>query len=311
MTHIRNLTDAQLERPSVVTIGVFDGVHRGHQQLLKRLSDKAREAGWLAVALTFFPHPDIVLRGQVGRYYLSSPEERAELLMKHGIDHVITHPFNEQVRQIRAADFVDMLLNHLQMRTLWVGANFAMGYKREGNLDFLRTQGEQKGFTVEVVDMMRTENPGEVISSTAIRERLYAGDVETAHRWLGRPYPVSGEVVHGEKRGRKIGFPTANVSVWEGRIIPANGVYAGWAWLDNRRYMAVTNVGVRPTFAGDNVTVEVHLLDFQQDIYGQNLRFEFLKRLRPEKKFDGIESLIAQINADVEAGRAYLTSLNG
>ncbi len=310
MTHIRNLTDAQLERPSVVTIGVFDGVHRGHQHLLKRLSEKAREAHWLAVALTFFPHPDIVLRGQVGRYYLSSPDERAELLMKHGIDHVITHPFNEHVRQIRAADFVDMLLNHLQMRTLWVGANFAMGYKREGNLDFLRSQGEQKGFTVEVVDMMRTENPGEVISSTAIRERLYTGDVETAHRWLGRPYAVSGEVIHGEKRGRKIGFPTANISVWDERIIPANGVYAGWAWLDNQRYMAVTNVGIRPTFAGDDVTVEVHLLDFQQDIYGQNLRFEFIKRLRPEKKFNGIEALIAQINADVAAGRAYLTSLN-
>ncbi len=305
MKHIYNLADAHLQQPSVVTIGVFDGVHRGHQYLIRQLVEEAHSTNRLAVVLTFFPHPDIVLRGLKGRYYLTTAEQKAEQLMKLGVDLVVTHPFNDETRQIRAAAFVDRLLEHLRLNALWVGEDFAMGYKREGNVPFLMQQGTEKGFSLHVIDLVHNE--GGVITSTKIREALQAGEVEQANEWLGRSYEVVGEVIQGEQRGRKIGFPTANINVWEEQVIPANGVYAGWATLGGERFMAVTNVGVRPTFAGQGVTVEAHLLDFDRDIYGQQLAFSFDKRLRDEMKFAGIDALIAQIRADVEAGRAYLS----
>jgi riboflavin kinase/FMN adenylyltransferase len=200
---------------------------------------------------------------------------------------------------------VNQLLEHVRLNVLWVGADFAMGYKREGNVPFLTQQGGEKGFSLHVIDLL--ENGGEAISSTHIREALQAGNVEQARDWLGRGYEVVGEVIQGEQRGRKIGFPTANINVWEEQVIPANGVYAGWATLGQERFMAVTNVGVRPTFAGQGVTVEAHLLDFERDIYGQQLGFSFETRLREEKKFNGIQELIAQIGADAQAGRTYLS----
>lgn len=306
MSHIYNLADAQLQQPSMVTIGVFDGVHRGHQHLIRRLVEEARASDRLAVVLTFFPHPDIVLRGLKGRYYLTSPEQRAEQLKKLGVDCVITHPFNDETRHIRAAAFVDQLLAHLRMESLWVGADFAMGYKREGNVDYLRDQGAQKGFQVHAIELV--ENHGEAISSTAIRQALLDGNMQQVTAWLGRPYALVGEVVHGEKRGRAIGFPTANLEVWEEQVIPANGVYAGWATLGDERFMAMTNVGVRPHFEGDNITVEAYLVDFDRDIYGQQLALTFDKYLRPEAKFDSLQGLIDQIAADVEEGKAFLRS---
>jgi riboflavin kinase/FMN adenylyltransferase len=305
--HVQSLADLRLDRPSVVTIGVFDGVHRGHQHLICELVSEARSTGRLAVAITFFPHPDVVIRGWTGRYYLTTPEDRAALLAQLGIDYVVTLSFDDQLRQIRAADFVDQLLRHLNMSALWVGSDFAMGYKREGNIDFLRLEGSAKGFQLEVIDLIVNDHAA--ISSSAIREALLAGRVERARDLLGRSYAVSGEVVHGEARGRRIGFPTANIAVWDQLIIPANGVYAGWASLDDEpeRFMAVTNVGVRPTFNGDSVTVEAHLLDFDRDIYGRRLHFTFEHRLRSEMRFGGIAQLIDQIKRDVEAGRAALT----
>lgn len=311
MRHVYNLAEASLQQPSVVTIGVFDGVHRGHQALVQRLVAEAHSSGRQAVALTFHPHPDVVIRGIESRYYLTTVEQRAELLLGLGVDCVITHPFNDETRQIRAADFVDQLVRYLRMESLWVGADFALGYRREGNVPFLREQGQQKNFTVEVVELITNDGHGDVITSTGLRELLAAGEVTRVRDWLGRPYTVEGEVVHGEKRGRKIGFPTANIAVWQQQLIPANGVYAGWAHLGPERFMAVTNVGVRPTFAGSDVTVEAHLLDFDRDIYGQSLRFSFEAALRPEQRFNGIEELIRQIQHDVEAGRRYLMQSEG
>ncbi|MFN8565381.1 MAG: riboflavin biosynthesis protein RibF [Anaerolineae bacterium] len=274
MQHLYDLASVQLEQPSVVTIGVFDGVHRGHQQLIRRLVDEARATNRLAVALTFFPHPDVVLRGLTGRYYLTTPEQRAQYLGELGIDYVITLPFNQEFRQICAAAFVDTLIEHLRLGSLWVGSDFAMGYKREGNIDFLRAQSEAKAFSLQVVDLIVAESDG-VISSTAIREALLAGEVDQARDWLGRSYPLTGEVVHGDHRGRLLGFLTANMAVWDEQVIPANGIYAGWAHPRDERFMAATNVGIRPQFDGDNVTVEAYLLDFDRDIYGQQLTFTF------------------------------------
>jgi riboflavin kinase/FMN adenylyltransferase len=305
MNHLSKLGDVHLQQPSLVTIGVFDGVHRGHQHLIRHLVSEARARGHAAVALTFFPHPDVMLRGLTGRYYLTTPEQRAALLGELGIDYVITLPFDQHIRQIRAADFVDQMIAHLRLESLWVGSDFALGYQREGNVAFLREQGAKKGFSIEVIDLIMEENAA--ISSSTIRAALQAGDVAEAREMLGRSYSVSGEVVKGEQRGRTIGFPTANINVWDGQVIPANGVYSGWATLGDERHMAVTNVGFRPTFNGQTVTVESHLLDFDRDIYGETLTFTFETRLRSEMRFSGIEALVAQIGADVEAGRAYLT----
>jgi riboflavin kinase/FMN adenylyltransferase len=225
--------------------------------------------------------------------------------MKLGVDYVITHPFDDALRQMRAADFVDKLREHLNMSALSVGADFAMGYQREGNVDFLRAQSAAKGFELQVVDLVT--NNSDTISSTAIRQALEAGDVDQARKWLGRSYAVSGPVVRGERRGHQIGFPTANIAVWEQQVIPANGVYASWVRLGEERFMAATNVGVRPTFAGNNITVEPYILDFDRDIYDQQLTVTFAKRLRDEAKFDSLDALMAQIGADAEASRAYLT----
>jgi riboflavin kinase / FMN adenylyltransferase len=305
MRHIYNLADAQLQQPSIVTIGVFDGVHKGHQHLIQKLVEEARASSRLAVVLTFLPHPDVVLRGLKGRYYLTTAEQKADQLMKLGVDYVVTHPFNDAVRHIRAADFVDQLIDCLRLNSLWVGSDFAMGYKREGNVPFLRQQGEQKGFAVHEID--RIEEEGGSISSTAIRQAVQEGRMGDAKMWLGRPYSVVGEVIHGKRRGRQIGFPTANMDVWSEQVLPSNGVYAGWARLGNEVFMAAINVGVSPQFGGNDITVEPYLLDFDRQIYGQQIELSFEKLLRPEGKFSSLEELIAQIKRDVDETRAYLS----
>jgi riboflavin kinase/FMN adenylyltransferase len=308
MSHVYGLQNIHLTEPSLVTIGVFDGVHRGHQHLIAQLVTEARRCGCAPVVLTFFPHPDVVVRGITGRYYLTTAEERARLLKALGVEYVITHPFDATIRQIRAADFVTQLIQHLRMKELWVGRDFALGYRREGNVAFLTQQGAEFDFTVHSIELVQDQQ-SEVINSTMIRQAVTAGEVENARRWLGRAYALSGEVIHGKKRGRAIGYPTANIDVWDQQVIPANGVYAGWAFLNGERYMAMTNVGVSPTFMNKDVTVETYLLDFDRDIYGKLLTITFEKYLRPEMKYDGVEALIAQIGADVEAGRRYLTTL--
>lgn len=306
MQHIQSLENVQLERPSIVTVGMFDGVHRGHQHLVKRLVEAAHNSDRAAVVMTFFPHPDTVIRNIQGPYYLTSPDERAALLGELGVDVVITHPFNDHTRQIRAANFVDLLTRHLKMSALWATEDFALGYKREGNMAFLAEQGREKGFTVETIDLVFTDDNGERVSSAKIRDLLAEGEIAKANDGLGRYYRIGGEVVHGEKRGRKIGFPTANIGYWDLQVLPKNGVYACYAHLGNETFKAMTNIGIRPTFDGQAVTIEAHLLDFDRDIYGQHLELDFVAWLRGEAKFNGLDALIKQIGADVEAGRALL-----
>ncbi|HRE49455.1 MAG TPA: bifunctional riboflavin kinase/FAD synthetase [Aggregatilineales bacterium] len=308
MQHYTHLNDVQLNQESLVTIGVFDGVHRGHAALIGQLVAAAKRLNRLAVVLTLFPHPDIVLRNEKGRYYLTAPEEKARLFGELGVDVVITHPFDQSVRAVRAANFVDLLRDHLLMSGLWVTAEFALGYQREGNFTFLKNQGALKGFAVQELTMLLDAEQRR-ISSQGIREALIAGDVQRAGEWLGRPYRLQGEVIHGDHRGRTIGFPTANLAVWEEQVIPANGVYACYAQIDSEaeRYQAVTNIGVRPTFgAADGVRIEAHLLDFDRDIYGRHVILELVERLRGEQKFPNLEGLIAQISADAAEGRRIL-----
>lgn len=305
MTHsfvrVTHLSEVDHKRPTYVAIGSFDGVHRGHQALLRAMVERARSDGVRTAALTFFPHPRRVLQTLPPRFYLTTLEDRVRLLADEGIDLIITHPFDDEVRQIRAANFVDQLLAALDMKQLW-GGNFALGYQREGNIPFLRRQGEEKGFTVETIDALVTWN-GTPVSSRRIRAALEAGDMDEVNGCLGRRYSVRGHVVKGDQRGRTIGFPTANLSLWDELLLPGNGVYATYAWVEGRRLAAATNVGVRPTVDGLTLTVEAHLLDFDADIYGEEVRLEFVGRIRPEMKFAGLDALKAQILADVETVR--------
>ncbi|MCY4466421.1 MAG: bifunctional riboflavin kinase/FAD synthetase [Chloroflexi bacterium] len=305
MRHLRNLADARLETESVVTIGVFDGVHRGHQALASELVQRARQSGRNAVVVTFFPHPDKVLDLTEEHYYLTQPDERAKLLLDLGVDLVITHPFDEATRRLRAVDFVTLLLRHLQLRELRVGAEFALGFQREGDIAFLRAQGHDRGFQVATVAPVTAH--GERIRSSDLRDLVRAGDVQSAAALLGRNYSLSGEVVMGEQRGRRIGFPTANLAVWREQIVPARGVYAAWAQVAGQRHMAATNIGLRPTFGGESLSVEAHLLDFSGELYGARMTLAFVERLRREQKFASLDELTAQIGADVEAVRARLS----
>ncbi len=305
MIRINTLPEVNERKPTFVAIGSFDGVHRGHQLVLQSMVAAAKKQGARTAVLTFFPHPKRVLQNLTGPYYLTTLDDRVAQLAEQGIDIIITHDFNDVVRRTRAADFVDQLQRHLDMRQLW-GGDFSFGYKREGDVPFLRQLGQEKGFTVELVQGM-VELADGVVSSSRVRASLTEGDVADVADCLGRPYHVRGLIVMGDQRGRTIGFPTANLAAWDEQLRPANGVYATYAWIGGQRHMAATNVGVRPTINGGNVTIEAHILDFDRDIYNQPMRLEFIQRIRPEQKFAGLDALQAQIQADVAEVRIVLS----
>lgn len=306
-THVNNLAEVTDRRPTHLAVGSFDGVHRGHQDLLRAMVAAARQEGARAAVLTFFPHPRKVLQTLPPRFYVCTLDDRVRLLAQHDIDLIITHPFDEDVRHTRAADFVDQLIATLDLRALW-GGNFALGYNREGDVPYLRAQGAAKGFSVHVVENMTTLGD-ELVSSRRVRKALETGDIAEANGCLGRPYSLTGLVIRGDQRGRTIGFPTANLEVWDELLLPANGVYATVAHVGERRFAAATNIGVRPTVDGENLRVEAHLLDFDEDLYGQTMTLDFIGRIRDEMKFSGLDALKAQIAADVAQTRTMLADL--
>jgi riboflavin kinase/FMN adenylyltransferase len=306
--HVTDLTAIRERTPTFLAIGVFDGVHCGHQELLSRMTAAARQLGARSAAMTFFPHPRSVVPGQKGPQYLCSLEERIELLAELGLDLVITHPFDEQTRNTSAKDFVERLCINLELSQLW-GANFGLGYKREGDLSFLQKMGEKKGFSVHQFETF-IESQGRPISSSRIRQAVREGRVMDASKLLGRSYRMVGKVIHGDGRGKELGSPTANLAVWEEQVMPLSGVYATYAWLDGRRYPAATNVGVRPTVNGRSLIIESHLIDFEGDIYGSELALDFVGRIRDEIKFPGLDSLVTQIRADITLVRKQLQPSN-
>jgi riboflavin kinase/FMN adenylyltransferase len=248
-----------------------------------------------------------VLRGPQHSFYLSTPEEKADLVAPFGLDALVTQPFSQAFSKTTAREFVDLLVPHLDLQQLWVGQDFALGHNREGDVPTLRRFGETLGFQVQVVEPVGAE--GGPISSSRIRQLLAAGEVAAAAGLLGRPYALTGEVEKGAGRGRSIGIPTANLKIWPQRAVPGPGVYAGWAAVAGRRWGAVTNIGVRPTFDDklEAPVVETHILDYDGgDFYGQELRLEFHARLRDEQRFDGVEALVAQIQADIQNARQIL-----
>lgn len=305
MQHFRSLDDVSL-LGSWLTIGVFDGVHRGHQEILAKLTAGAHQEDAPAVVLTFWPHPAVVLGKRYDLKCLTTPEERAELLGAQGADVVITHPFTPEFARLSAWDFMRRVSRRLGLRSLWIGYDFALGHNREGNLERLTEIGQELGYSVQAIGPVK--NGEDVISSSLIRKRITGGQVAHAAENLGRFYTLSGPVVHGDGRGRRINIPTANIDYPKDKVIPANGVYACWAWVGGERYPAATNIGINPTFTPDKQTanVEAHILDFNRELYGQNLKLEFVEYLREELRFNSVEALLEQIHADIAKTRQIL-----
>ena len=304
MQVIDDLVAAQLNGPSLVTVGSFDGVHIGHQHLLAQMRDAADRLGCHISLVTFHPQPKAVLAPDLHIRYLTTPAEKIFLLDALGLDLMAILPFTRQTARTPAPRFVKELVEHLKMCQLWVGPDFALGRNREGDIPALRGIGQTMGFDVRVVEPLVQH--GEVVSSTRIRKLMMRGEIREATTLLGRYPSLTGQVMQGAQRGRLLGYPTANLSVLPERAIPADGVYACFVWINNQRYPSVTNIGIRPSFAGAERTVEVHLLGFSADLYGLDLRMEFVERLRPEKRFADLDDLAAQIQADAERAAGLL-----
>ena len=292
------------ERDSILTVGVFDGGHRGHRHLITNLLRRAREEDLLSGVVTFRNHPASVLRAGFKPQYLTSLEDRVALIVELGVDFVIPITFDQDLATLSASDFALRLRRHLRMRGLMVGPDFAMGRGREGDPKTLAALGEELGFWVDVVDLLA--EGAQPIKSTAIRDALARGDVTTVAQLLGRDFSLTGTVARGEGRGKTLGFPTANLVVPEGMAIPGDGIYATRALVADRPYMAATSIGIRPTFSEGRRTIEAFLLDFDGDLYGQGVRLVFVRHLRDEVKYDTLEALLEQIGRDVAQTRTIL-----
>jgi riboflavin kinase/FMN adenylyltransferase len=305
MQHYRSLDDIFLQN-SWLTIGVFDGVHRGHQEILTKLTAGAHQKDAPAVVLTFWPHPAVVLGKRYDLKSLTTPEERADLLGALGVDVVITQTFTPEFAKLSALDFMSRVSRRLGLHSLWIGYDFALGHNREGNLERLTEIGEDLGYSVQAIGPVK--NGEDVISSSLIRKRISAGQVARAAENLSRFYALRGPVVHGDGRGRRINIPTANIDYPKDKVIPANGVYACWAWVGEQRHPAAVNIGINPTFTPDKETpnLEAHILDFDRDLYGQELKLEFVQYLREELKFNSVEALLERIHADIAQTREIL-----
>lgn len=294
-------------RGACITIGNFDGVHVGHQQLIARTREKARAHGLECVVLTFEPHPERVLVGPDTPPFITLLDQKLELIERQGVEVTVVMEFTRQLAALSPEDFVKTyLVDCLNCRELVIGYDYAFGKGRKGNYELLTTLGAKYGFGVERLGPVMLDNA--VVSSTRIRDLVQAGKVWEAMPLLGRFYIVKGEVVAGRDRGGKLlGFPTANLKLVD-ELFPATGVYAVWAELDGRAHPAVANIGFNPTFGNTALSVEVHLLDFSGNLYGRTLRIHFVQRLRSEQKFSGLDELRTRIGQDIQLGRQILAS---
>jgi riboflavin kinase / FMN adenylyltransferase len=298
--------DGVRAEPSVVCIGFFDGVHRGHQTIIKRAVRQAQDAGLRSVVVTFDRHPQEVVNPGSQPKLLMTLGGRARALAEQGVDLVVVMPFDDRLRHLPPEGFVDhVLVEPLQAQRVVVGANFRFGHRAKGDVQTLNSLGPSRGFTAEAVTLLELD--GVVISSTEVRAAIDEGDVELAQRMLGRPHAVEGIVVRGDARGAGLGYPTANLQVGRRAAVPARGIYAGaFTLTDGTSHPCVTNVGINPTFGGQELRVEAHLLDFSDDLYGREAAVDFQHRLRDERKFDSVDALVAQIDRDAAEARRLL-----
>jgi riboflavin kinase/FMN adenylyltransferase len=305
MQHIHDLNEVKLDR-SWLTIGSFDGVHLGHQQIIRSLIEGARVEGVPSVVVTFFPHPQFVLRGESRPYYLTLPEKRAQLLAEMGVDFVFTYPFDQKISRLSARDFIADLYESFHFEELLIGYDFALGRDREGGRELLGEIGDDFGYDVRVIPPHKIA--GELVSSSRIREFIREGDIRVANSLLGREFSINGQVIKGDNRGKTLGFATCNLAVHNEVVNVKPGVYASRGLVGGRLWPAVTNIGFRPTFGQDLSAprIEAHLLDFEGDIYGQEVELFFVERLREEMKFNDVDNLISQIEKDIGQTRHIL-----
>jgi len=296
---------------TAVSVGAYDGIHLGHRTVLNTLSSLAADRGLAPAVVTFDQHPAAVVRPESAPLLLTDQTQRVELFSEIGIEYLYLLQFNEERAETTDREFVaDVLVDRMNAKLIVVGSNFHFGKARSGSVESLRDFGAEMGFEVFGLDLFAEHDAVEPVSSTAIRRALVGGDIASANAMLGRSYEVGGEVVQGDQRGRTIGFPTANIRFHAGRAWPAKGVYAAWVTLaDGRRLPAAVNIGMRPTFHqhAEEPLLEAHLIDFEEDLYGQNLRVEFIDFLRSERRFAGIDEIAEQLMKDVDNARSVLS----
>ena len=291
---------------SIITLGNFDGVHMGHQELVRMVIRRAKETGAASMVVTFRPHPLKILAPEKCPPLISIYEEKIRLFEKLGIDVLVKIPFTVEFAAMTPEDFVkNILCDSLGAKEIFVGYNYRFGKGRKGDVKTLRALGERYGFTVREVEQISLD--GEVISSTKIRHLLREGDVEHAAKLLGRTYAITGIVVRGDGRGKGLGFPTANIAP-KHAIIPSHGVYAVRLFVRDRLYDGIANIGMRPTFDKKALAIEVHVFDFNEDVYGEDISLYFIRKIREEKKFGSVEALVGQIRTDIGAAKGILAS---
>ena len=295
---------------SVVTIGTFDGVHIGHQKIIKKLTKKASEKNLNSVVLTFFPHPRMVLQQNSDIKLLNTIAERTEILSALGLDYIYVKEFTRVFANLSARDFVKtILVDTLHAKHIIIGYDHQFGKNRSANINDLRKFGAEFGFEVEEISAQDVEDVA--VSSTKIRSSLLSGDIKTANAFLGYAYYINGTVVRGKGFGKKMEFPTANLNVDETyKLIPENGVYVVSSSYQNKPIYGMMNIGVNPTFEGDKKTIEAHFFDFNEDLYDQHLKISFLDRIRDERKFESVEALIAQLRQDQINAKKIIANRN-
>jgi riboflavin kinase/FMN adenylyltransferase len=291
---------------AVVTSGTFDGVHFGHQKILQRLHEITHKNGGESVLLTYWPHPRLLLYPDQELYLLSSIEEKINLLSEHMVDHLVIIPFNNEFADLSSEEFiVDILVNRIGTKKLVIGYDHRFGKNRSGSFEELKKDGPIYGFEVEEIPKQMIEN--NAVSSTKIRRALSEGRIEIADEYLGRPYKIHGKVIEGDKIGRTMDFPTANIEViFKHKLIPSEGIFAVKVIIDEKYHNGMLNIGYRPTFGGTQKRMEVNIFDFEQDIYGKEINIEFYSKIRSEIKFQNIGALKAQLLQDKEAAQKIL-----
>lgn len=295
------------ENNTAITIGVFDGVHQGHKHLLAQLKEQASRQDLLTGVVTFRQHPEDVLFPKGKLPFLTDMKTRKELLIKEGIDFVVPLTFDKELARLSPRKFIRLLQKYLKMKSLVVGTDFALGKDRVGDIDSLKKLTGEMGISFTAVPPLEID--GEIVSSTAIREAMAAGNMPRVRKLAGHYFSLHGKVVPGTGQGEGLGFPTANLNVNRGQALPPDGVYASWAHINGNTYESMTNVGLCPTFEHEKRTIETYILDYSGDLYGNDLSVDLVGKLRDEEKFSDIEDLKRQIAEDIENGKSILESV--
>lgn len=299
---VNDLEELERGRPTVLTIGAFDGVHRGHQYLIRQVVTRARSIDAVSMVLTFDPRPQVVLRP--GNLQLTDGVAKERIISALGADALVVMPFSEETTRIPAGQFLVSILDHVNLTEIWAGADFAFGHKRGGDVDFLVRAGQHSGFAVHVV--ARQSLAAAAVSSTRVRELVAEGKVEEAALLLGHYPSLRGRVVRGAGRGADLGFPTANIDPVQSQLVPGTGIYAGYLRADDQRLPAAISVGHNLVFGGGRLVVEAYLLDFEGNLRDQDVALDFVARLRGEQNFDSVDDLVSQMHRDVAEVRSIL-----